>query len=87
MEDKPPAHRKGHPFPKSRNAGPRGVCGGQSRPYPRRVAEGADFHAIREQLEHLIEYCNTSYKAVQERFSRKTHPIVIKDPEPVAPLR
>ena len=50
-------------------------------------AERADFHAIREQLERLIEYCNASYRAIQERFSRKTHPIVVKLPEPVAPLR
>jgi hypothetical protein len=51
------------------------------------VTEGADFHAIREQVERLIEYCNNSYSAVQERFSRKTHNIVIKLPEPAAPLR
>jgi len=60
----------------------REVFVGASRDIIRGVlTAGHDLHAIREQLERLIEYCNTSYKAIRERFSRKTNNIVIKLPE------
>jgi hypothetical protein len=63
----------------------REVFVGASRDIIRGVlTAGHDLATIRLQLERLIEYCNTSFKAIRERFSRKANNIVIKLPEPVS---
>jgi hypothetical protein len=60
----------------------REVFVGASRDIIRGVlTAGHDLPTIRQQLERLIEYCNTSFKAIRERFSRKAKDIVIKLPE------